>query len=158
MAELPTEVMPKHHIAQVNIGRLLAPLDDPMIAGFVALLDEINALAEGSPGFVWRLKTDEGNATDLRPYDDDHIIVNMSVWESIEQLKEYVYRSAHAEVLKRRREWFEKFDGAFVAMWWVEAGHTPTVEEAKQRLDHLYKHGESEFAFSFRKPFPPPTP
>jgi len=157
MVESLTESMSKYHIAQVNIGRLLAPLDDPMIAGFVALLDEINALAEGSPGFVWRLQTDEGNATDLRPYDDDRIIVNMTVWESIEQLKEYVYRSAHAEVPKHRREWFEKFDGAFAALWWVEAGHTPTVEEAKQRLDYLYKHGESEFAFSFRKPFPSPT-
>ena len=148
--------MPKYHIAQVNIARLLAPLDDPMIADFAARLDGINALAERSPGFVWRLQSEGGNATDLRPFDDDRILVNMSVWESIEQLKEYVYRSAHAEVLKRRREWFEKFDGAFAAMWWIEAGHTPTVEEAKERLDHLYKHGESEFAFSFKKTFPPP--
>ena len=149
--------MPKFHIAQINIGRLLAPLDDPMIADFVARLDEINALAERSPGFVWRLQTQEGNATDLRPYDDERILVNMSVWESIEQLKDYVYRSVHTEVMKRRREWFEKFDGAFMALWWVEAGHVPTVEEAKRRLDHLYKHGESEFAFSFKINFPPPT-
>lgn len=146
-----------YHLAQINIGRLLAPLDDPIIADFVARLDEINALAESSPGFVWRLQSDEGNATNLRPYDDERIIVNMSVWESVEHLKDYVYRSAHAEVLRRRREWFTKFDGAFVAMWWVEADHKPTIEEAKQRLDHLYKHGDSEFAFSFRKPFPPPT-
>lgn len=146
-----------YHLAQVNIGRLLAPLDDPQIAGFVARLDEINALADSSPGFVWRLQTAEGNATGLRPYEDERIIVNMSVWESIEQLKDYVYRSAHAELLKRRSEWFEKFDGVFAAMWWIEAGHIPTVEEAKQRLDHLYKHEESEFAFSFRKSFPPPS-
>jgi hypothetical protein len=148
--------MPKYHIAQVNVARLLAPLDDPMIADFVARLYGINALAERSPGFVWRLQSEGGNATDLRPFDDDRILVNMSVWESIEQLKEYVYRSAHAQVLKRRREWFEKFDGAFAAMWWIEAGHAPTVEVAKERLDHLYKHGESEFAFSFKKTFPPP--
>ena len=149
--------MPKFHLAQINIGRLLAPLSDPLIADFVAQLDEINALAERSPGFVWRLQTPEGNATDLRPYEDDRIIVNLSVWESIEQLKDYVYRSAHTEVMKRRREWFEKFDGTFLALWWVDVGHLPTVEEAKQRLDHLYKHGESEFAFSFKKTFPPPT-
>jgi heme-degrading monooxygenase HmoA len=149
--------MSKFHLAQINIGRLLAPLDDPLIADFVAQLDEINALAERSPGFVWRLQTQEGNATDLRPYEDDRIIVNMSVWESIEQLKDYVYRSAHTEALKRRREWFEKFDGTFLALWWVEAGHLPTIEEAKQRLNHLHKHGESEFAFSFKNPFPPPT-
>lgn len=149
--------MPKFHIAQINLGRLLAPLDDPIIADFVARLDEINALAERSPGFVWRLQTEEGNATDLRPYDDERILVNMSVWESIEQLKDYVYCSAHTEVMKRRREWFEKFDGVFLALWWVEAGHIPTVEEAKQRLDHLYQRGESEFAFSFKINFPPPT-
>lgn len=149
--------MSKFQLAQINIGRLIAPLDDPLIADFVAQIDEINALAERSPGFVWRLQTDEGNATDLRPFDDDRIIVNMSVWESIEHLKEYAYHSAHTDVLKRRREWFEKFAGAFLALWWVEAGHLPTIEEARQRLDHLYKHGESEVAFSFKNPFPPPT-
>jgi heme-degrading monooxygenase HmoA len=149
--------MPNHHIAQVNIARMLAPLDDPLMADFVAQLDEINALADRSPGFVWRLQTEEGNATYLRPYDDDRVIFNMSVWESIEHLKEYVYRSAHIEVMKRRREWFEKFDGAFMALWWVEAGHLPTVEEAKQRLDQLYQRGESEFAFSFKKIYLPPT-
>lgn len=149
--------MSKFQLAQINIGRLIAPLDDPLIADFVAQIDDINALAERSPGFVWRLQTDEGNATDLRPFDDDRIIVNMSVWESIEHLKEYAYHSAHTEVLKRRREWFKKFDGAFLALWWVEAGQFPTIEEARQRLDHLYKHGESEFAFSFKNLFPPPT-
>lgn len=148
--------MPKHHIAQVNIARMLAPLDDPQMADFIARLNEVNALADASPGFVWRLQAEEGNATYLRPYEDDRILFNMSVWESIEQLKEYVYRSAHAEVMKRRREWFEKFDGAYMAVWWIEAGYIPTIEDAKQRLDHLYKHGESEFAFSFKKTFPPP--
>src|SRR5215471_12224675 len=119
--------MPKYHIAQVNIGRILAPLDDPMIAEFVALLDEINAIADRSPGFVWRLQTESGNATDFRPYEDDRILLNLSVWESVEQLKEYVYRGAHSEVMRRRREWFEKFDGPFTALWWVEACKIPTI-------------------------------
>jgi hypothetical protein len=147
--------MPKYHIAQVNIGRILAPLDDPMIAEFVALLDEINAIADRSPGFVWRLQTESGNATDFRPYEDDRILLNLSVWESVEQLKEYVYRGAHSEVMRRRREWFEKFDGPFTALWWVEAGKIPSIAEAKERLDHLQKQGESEFAFSFKRPFFP---
>lgn len=146
----------KYHLAQINIARMLAPLDDPLMAGFVARLDEINALADGSPGFVWRLQTDEGNATALRPYEDDRILVNMSVWESLEHLKAYVYKSGHAEVMRQRRQWFEKFAGMYVALWWVKAGHRPTVLEAKQRLEYLAEHGESDYVFSFKKPFPPP--
>ena len=117
-----------HHIAQINIARMNFPIDSPSMAGFVSRLDEINALADGSPGFVWRLQTPEGNATDLRPYEDERIIVNMSVWESIEALKHYVYRTAHAELLRDRRSWFEQFSGAMLAMWWVPAGHIPSVE------------------------------
>src|ERR1700736_9620 len=116
------------HIAQVNIGRMKGSLEDPVMAGFVARLDELNALADRSPGFVWRLQTPEGNATYLRPYGDDRIIFNMSVWESIEHLKDYVYRTAHAEVLRQRREWFEHFKGAFAALWWVPVGHVPGVD------------------------------
>src|SRR5437899_10140145 len=99
------------HIAQVNIGRMKAALEDPVMAGFVARLDEINALADRSPGFVWRLQTPAGNATYLRPYDDDRILFNMSVWETVEALKQYVYRSVHAELLRQRQQWFEKFAG-----------------------------------------------
>src|SRR5262252_9021117 len=132
-----------------------APLDDPIMAGFVARLDEINALADRSPGFVWRLQTDAGNATYLRPYDDDRILVNMSVWESIETLREYAYRSAHREVLRQRQEWFERFDGMSLALWWVPAGHRPSVDEAKQRLAHLEENGPTAFAFSFKTTFPP---
>ena len=142
------------HIAQVNIGRMRAPLEDPVMAGFVARLDEINALADRSPGFVWRLKTEAGNATYLRPYDDDRILFNMSVWESIEQLKRYVYYTAHVEVLKRRHDWFEKFAGAYTALWWVPQGHRPGIDEAKKRLAHLDAHGPSAFAFTFKHPFP----
>jgi hypothetical protein len=146
----------KYHLAQVNIGRMLAPLDTPVMAEFVASLDRINALADASPGFVWRFQTEEGDATALRPYDDELIIVNFSVWETIEDLKNYVYKSAHAEVMKQRRQWFEKFAGIYMVMWWVEAGHLPTIWEAKARLKYLEKHGVSEKAFTFKQPFPAP--
>src|SRR5215831_7752287 len=106
--------MTNFHVAQVNIARMNAALDDPVMAGFVARLDEINALADRSPGFVWRLQTSAGNATYLRPYDDDRILFNLSVWRTIEQLKQFVYVSAHAQLLRQRREWFEKFGGAYV--------------------------------------------
>ena len=144
-----------YHIAQVNIARMIAPLEDPAMAEFVALLDEINALADRSPGFVWRLQTEQGNATYLRPYDDDRILFNLSVWETIEELKAYVFKSAHGEVMARRRQWFERFEGRYVALWWVRAGHIPSVEEAKQRLEYLREHGESAYAFTFKRPFPP---
>ena len=147
--------MTKYHIAQINIARLKAPLEDASNAPWVSRLDEINALADQAPGFVWRLQTEEGNATYLRPFDDTHIIVNMSVWESIEALKEYVYKSAHSELLRQRREWFEHFEGAYVAMWWVPKGHTPGVDEAKKRLRHLEEHGPSQFAFTFKTIQPP---
>jgi Domain of unknown function (DUF3291) len=142
------------HIAQVNIGRMKGALEDPVMAGFVARLDEINALADRSPGFVWRLQGSEGNATYLRPFDDDRILFNMSVWESVEQLKRYVYTTAHVEVLKRRQDWFEKFSGAYTALWWVPQGHRPSVDEAKKRLAHLDAHGPTAFAFTFKNPFP----
>jgi hypothetical protein len=138
------------HIAQVNIARMKAPLDSPVMAGFVARLEEINALADGSPGFVWRLQTPEGDATYLRPYDDDRILFNLSVWTDVESLKQYVYRTAHAELLRDRRSWFEHFAGSYVALWWVPAGHIPGIDEAKQRLAHLEAHGPSPFAFTFR--------
>ncbi len=146
----------KFQIAQINIARLLAPLDDPLIAGFVARLDEINALADSMPGFVWRLQTNEGDATTLRPYQDDLIIVNMSVWETPEQLRDFVYRSMHIEVMKQRKSWFERFDGMYYALWWVPAGHIPSVEEAKERLELLRTQGESARAFSFTRQFPAP--
>ncbi len=144
-----------YHLAQINIARMNAPLDDPLMHGFVSRLDELNALADQSPGFVWRLQTDEGNATYLRPFDDDRILVNMSVWESIEHLKDYVYKSAHGKMLSERRAWFEKFNGMFMAMWWVEAGTIPTIVEAKRRLDYLQAHGETPRAFTFKRTFKP---
>jgi Domain of unknown function (DUF3291) len=142
------------HLAQVNIARMKAPLDAPLMAGFVARLDEINALADRSPGFVWRLQTPEGNATYLRPYDDDRILFNMSVWESIDALKRYVYYTAHVELWRQRQDWFDRFAGAYAALWWVPKGHLPGIDEAKKRLAHLDAHGPSPFAFTFKQPFP----
>lgn len=145
-----------YHLAQVNIGRILAPLDDPLMAGFVEKLDEINALADKSPGCIWRLQSDDGNATSLRPYEDERILVNMSLWTSLDAFANYVYKSDHREIMKQRRRWFERFDGPYMALWWVPAGYIPTTEDAKKRLEHLALHGESPFAFSHKKPFPPP--
>lgn len=142
-------------LAQVNIGRVKAPPDDPVMAGFMSRLDEINALAEASDGFVWRLQGDSGNATYLRPYDDDRILFNMSVWETVAQLRAYTYGTAHAELLKQRRDWFQKFDGVMLALWWVRTGHIPTVQEAKDRLAHLEQHGPTQVAFTFKNVFPP---
>jgi Domain of unknown function (DUF3291) len=147
--------MAQFHIAQINIGRMKAPLDDPIMAGFVARLDEINALADRSPRFVWRLQTSEGNATYLRPYEDDRIIINMSVWETIEAFNAFVYRTAHAELLRQRQDWFEKFSAAYFALWWVPVGHIPGIDEAKKRLAHLDAHGPTEFAFTLKSVFPP---
>ncbi len=147
--------MSSYQLAQMNIARLLAPLDSPQLADFVANLDRINALAESSPGFVWRLKTEDGDATGLRPVDDE-TIVNMSVWIDLESLNQYVYRSAHVEVLRRRREWFQRMTDAYVVMWWVPKGHTPTIEEGLERLEYLKKHGPTARAFNVRKPFSPP--
>lgn len=144
------------HLAQVNIGRVRASLEDPIMAGFVARLDEVNALADRSPGFVWRLQTPAGNATYLRPYpEDDRILVNMSVWESLEALKAFVYHTTHVELLRDRHLWFEKFEKAYAALWWVPAGHRPSVGELKKRLAHLDAYGPRAYAFTFRTPFPP---
>jgi len=148
--------MTRYHLAQVNIGRIKGPLDGPVMAGFMARLDDLNALADGSPGFVWRLQTTEGNATYFRPFPgDDSILMNMSVWESIEDLKRYVYRTAHAEMLRHREEWFEKLAGVYMALWWVPAGHIPGIDEARKRLTHLEKHGPTQFAFTFKTIFEP---
>jgi hypothetical protein len=148
--------MAGHHLAQVNIARLLAPLTSDQLAGFVAALDPVNALADAAPGFVWRLQTDEGDATAIRPYEDDMMMVNMSVWESVETLKAFVYRSDHRDVMVNRRQWFEHLDEAYQVLWWVPAGHRPDVEEAKDRLARLTADGPTPAAFTFRTPFPPP--
>ena len=146
-----------YHLAQINIARLLAPIDEPLIAEFVAQLAPINALADQSSGFVWRLQTESGDATSLKVYDDDMIIVNLTVWENVESLREFVYKSAHSGVMRDRKKWFEKFDGPYYAMWWVPAGHIPSTQEARERLEHLREHGDGPFAFSFKSVSPAPT-
>ena len=145
--------MADFHIAQVNIGRIRAELNDPVMAGFVNRLDEINALADGSPGFVWRLQEAQGNATYLRPFADERMLLNMSVWESVETLRHYVFKTAHVELLRQRQAWFEKLAGTYTALWWVPAGHIPGIDEAKQRLAHLEAHGPTQFAFTFTQVF-----
>jgi heme-degrading monooxygenase HmoA len=145
------------HLAQINIARARAPIDDPLMSGFVARLEDVNALADASPGFVWRLETEEGNATSLQPYDDPRVMVNMSVWETPDHLKHFVYKSAHTDVMRQRRQWFERMSDVHMAMWWIERGHVPTVAEALERLHYLQVHGESEFAFSFASLFPAPA-
>jgi hypothetical protein len=143
-------------LAQVNVAILRAPLDSPRLADFVALLEPINALADRSPGFVWRLQTEDGDATAIRAFEDDRIIVNMSVWESLEALGDFTYASGHLGVLRRRRDWFDKMAEAHLALWWVLAGTTPTVAEAGSRLARLRERGPSPEAFTFREPFPAP--
>jgi hypothetical protein len=141
--------MTSAQLAELNIARLLHPLDDPRIAPFVELLDPVNASADTAPGFVWRLVgEDTDDATALRPAGED-VIVNLSVWESPEALWEFTYRSGHLEVMRRRREWFARHVEAYLVMWWVPAGHVPTVEEALDRLADLRANGPSPRAFTF---------
>jgi hypothetical protein len=150
-----TAMSERFHLVQFNVALPLAPLDTPLLAGFMALLNPINALADGSPGFVWRLQTEDGDATAIRAFGDSRLIVNMSVWESIDAWADFVYRSGHAEVMKRRREWFDRVAEAYQCLWWVPAGHIPTVAEAEERLAHLRRHGPTPFAFTLRARFEP---
>ena len=144
-----------HHIAQINASLPLEPLDSARLSGFVAALDSINALADEAPGFRWRLQTEDGDATAVR-LSDDRLIVNLSVWESIEALADYVFRTAHTAVMRRRREWFAPMGKPMTALWWVPAGTAPTVAEAEQRLNHLQANGPTPYAFTFRASFPSP--
>jgi hypothetical protein len=146
------------HLAQLNVARAKTPLDAPEMADFMALLDPVNELADRSPGFVWRLEDEDGNATSIRAFDDDRVIVNMSVWESIDALWSYVYSGPHLDVMRRRREWFRHFGSPALVLWWVPAGEIPTVEEAKRRLALLEEHGPTPDAFTFKVRFGAPGP
>ena len=147
--------MSNYELAQLNVATMKESLESPSMADFVANLDRINALAESSPGFVWRLKTEEGDATALRPMGED-TLVNISVWKDAKSLSNYVYRSAHVEIMRRRKEWFERMREAFVVLWWVPQGHRPTPAEAIAKLELLRAHGPTRDAFTFRSAFPPP--
>lgn len=147
--------MPDHHLAQLNIARMRAPLDSPVMAEFVDNLDRVNAIADRSPGFVWRLQTEEGDATGLRPFGDD-MLVNMSVWEDLESLRAFVFGADHLAIMRKRRNWFARMDEAYMVLWWIGKGRLPTVEEAAARLAHLRSYGPSEHAFTFRAAHPPP--
>jgi hypothetical protein len=146
-----------YHLAQINIGRLVAPLDDPKIADFVAQLDAINAIADSAPGFVWRLQSESGNATDVSYSDDPFVIVNMSVWESIEALRAFTYASGHVRVFRERARWFEKMDKPHYCLWWIPAGHVPDVAEGRERLTRYQEHGPTPFSFWFSQLFPAPA-
>jgi hypothetical protein len=142
-----------YHLAQINIGRTRASLDDPSMADFVENLTRINSLGHNTPGFVWQLLTEDGDSTGFRIADDDRLIVNMTVWESIEALFDFTYQSQHVEFFRRHREWFEKMNTPSLVLWWIPAGHQPTLEEAVDRLRYLEQHGPTPLAFTFRHRF-----
>ena len=143
------------HLAQLNVGRTVAPLESTQLSGFVEALEPINALADAAPGFVWRLQTDDGDATSLRF--GDGFLVNMSTWESIETLGDFVFRSQHVEIMRQRRKWFVPMQEVFACLWWVPAGSVPSIAEAELRLARLSTDGPTEFAFTFRAAFPAPS-
>lgn len=148
--------MKKFHLAQLNIAKMKYAIDDPGMADFVNQLENINALADAAPGFVWRLQTEEGDATALDFFGSD-ILVNMSVWQDMESLHDYVYRSVHNQVMSRRKQWFDRMEEVYAVLWWVPAGHVPTLEEAAGRLQNLNQLGASETAFTFKKSYPAPV-
>jgi hypothetical protein len=148
--------MVAYELAQLNIAQMKTPMDAPEMADFVANLDRINALAEAAPGFVWRLKSEEGNATALRPFGPD-TLVNMSVWSSVASLNDYVYKSLHVELMKRRKEWFGRMADAYQVLWWVPQGHRPGEDEAMQKLQTLRAMGPTDKAFTFKQSFAAPA-
>ncbi|CAL2095056.1 DUF3291 domain-containing protein [Tenacibaculum sp. 190524A02b] len=146
-----------YQLAQINIGRIVGVnMEDPIMKEFVDNLDKVNELAEGSEGFVWRLKDESNNAASFNPYNDEQVIINISVWETVEALENFTYKTFHTDFLKRRKEWFQKYGKAHYAMWWIKEGEFPTVEEAVEKLDYFQKNGASEKAFDFRKRFSKP--
>ena len=150
--------MPNYQLAQINIAKMNGVnINDPVMKEFVDNLILINSLAESSDGFVWRLKGENNNATNLNPYNDEQIIVNISVWQSIEHLEHYVYKTMHTEFLKRRKEWFQKFGKAYYALWWIVKDEYPTVAEAISKLTYMQQNGATQEAFDFKNRFKTPV-
>lgn len=150
--------MNHYQIAEINIARMKGvDINDPMMKEFVDNLDSVNAIAEKTAGFIWRLKDDNNNATSLNPYNDEQIIINVSVWETIESLQEFMYKTFHNEFLKRRKEWFHSFGKAHTAMWWITAGEYPSMQEAVNKLDELQKNGPSQSVFDLKHLFQAPV-
>lgn len=143
--------MPAYHLAQANVARMLAPLDDPVMEGFTARLDPLNEIADSSPGFIWRYVSEDGDTTEAEVFDDELVLFNMSVWESVEALEAYAYQSNHIEAVRQRMKWFERASRSPLVLWWIDAGHIPTVYEAKARFDKLWQDGPSAEAFTFRQ-------
>jgi len=151
--------MHEFQIAEINIARMRGMnINDPIMKEFVENLDTVNSLAENSDGFVWRLKDDNNNATNFNPYDDEQVIINISVWKSIESLENFMYKTFHSEFLRRRKQWFQTFGKAYTAMWWIVKEKFPTIQEAVEKLDYLQKNGPSEIVFDFKRKYPPPHP
>lgn len=147
-----------HQLAQINVARMIGVnIDDPIMKEFVDNLDRVNELAESSSGFVWRLKDESNNASSFNPYNDEQIIINISVWEDVESLEQFTYKTFHTDFLKRRKEWFMKYGQAHFALWWIEKGQFPTIDQAVERLEYLQKNGPSEYAFSFKQRYNQPT-
>ena len=144
--------MSRYHLAQLNIAKMKFAIDDPGMAGFVARLDDINALADAAPGFVWRLQIEDGDATGVDYFGAD-ALVNMSVWEDRDSLHNYIYRSAHSEVMALRKQWFERMTEAYSVLWWIAEGHIPTLDEASERLECLRLQGPGPSAFTFKQVF-----
>lgn len=149
--------MSEFHLAQINIAQAKFDLEAPEMSGFTNRLDKINSIADKSEGFVWRLQTEEGDATSLRVFPDPKMIVNLSVWKNFDTLKAFIYQSSHIEVMRGKVNWFNTLDNAHLALWWIAAGHIPTIEEAQERLEFINQHGATPKAFSFAANFPATT-
>ena len=146
----------RYQLAQVNTAQAKAEMDTDTMHGFMSRLDEINAIADKADGFVWRLQSDDGDATSIRVFDDPLLLVNISVWEDIDSLKNYVYKSLHVELIRDREAWFNKMGAMHQALWWIPAGHIPSTQEAKEKLELLRENGPSQEAFTFGKAFQKP--
>lgn len=147
----------KYHIAEINVARMKGVnINDPIMQEFVSNLERVNKLAENSEGFIWRLKDENNDATSFNPYNDEQVIINISVWKSIESLENFVFKTFHSDFLKRRKEWFDSYGKMHLGMWWILEGENPGIQEAVNKLEYLQKNGSSKLVFNFKNKFPKP--